>query len=48
MNVNDRVDLWSIVTDKAISFEFQLLSPEHLKQSCSITLDVNSAGKWEG
>ena len=34
--------------DKAISFEFRHLIPAHLDECCSITLDVNSEGQWEG
>jgi hypothetical protein len=40
--------LYLCVIDKAISFEFRHLVPAHVDESCSITLDVNSDGQWEG
>lgn len=43
-----RVTLLFHYADKALDFQFQYLAPSHPDRSCTITLDVNSEGQWEG
>lgn len=45
---HNHFEQYSTSTDKAISFEFCHLTPALPDECCSITMDVNSEGQWEG